>query len=183
MGNFWKCSGKCSQGCSGKSECSGGCSGGCSGKSGVLQGVLPRVLSVERQQEEHSREHSGAPRISLSTWDRFRCTVEPSPCHIRCPQMLSALLWPQGIAGAGEVAFWKASIGSNRILPAPSFVTLRSTPRSTPISQSTLGSTSQSTSRNFPFSTPVTGRHHCKSRHLGQKKKNGEKNHFRTSAG
>ena len=42
--------------------------------------------------------------------------------------------------------------------------TLRSTPRSTPISQSTLGSTSQSTSRNFPFSTPVTGRHHCKGR-------------------
>ena len=45
--------------------------------------------------------------------------------------------------------------------PAIPLSTLQSTSRSTSISQSTSGSTSQSTSRDFPFSTPVTGRHHC----------------------
>ena len=38
----------------------------------------------------------------------------------------------------------------------------RESPRSTPISQSTLGSTSQITSRDFPVGTPGHGRCYCK---------------------
>ena len=51
---------------------------------GFGKDVYRKGNSVKRFGPFTKPPDSGKFRLPVSRWDRFRCTVEPSPGHIRC---------------------------------------------------------------------------------------------------